>query len=454
MQKLFGTDGIREQANTKLSIDKATKVAKAGARVLTKDSKSVEGKKPCLAIAWDPRLSSDMLVAALTAGICSVGVDVLKLGVLPTSGLPVLMREYSAAAGVMVSASHNSFEDNGIKFFTADGFKLPDEVEAEIEALYHVADEMELPSGAGLGRVLNCERPQWEYIKFLHDCIGRPDLEGFKIALDCANGATYNTAPHAFEELGATVLPINDEPDGVNINAGCGSTHMEALVKFVKENPVNVGFAFDGDGDRCFAVDENGAVVDGDEIMSILAMQMKAEGKLPRNTVISTVMVNLGFAIAAKEQGLNLEQVKVGDRYVLERMKEGGFMLGGEQSGHIILLEHQTTGDGILTALLLTSIMAKTGKKLSELNSVMTKLPQVIVNAKVANEHKAAVMGNPAVDAIIAESEAKFEGRGRVLVRPSGTEALIRVMIEGENIEEITEEAERLARILENTAKA
>ena len=455
MAKLFGTDGIREKANIKLTIEKATKIAQAAATVLTKNCERVKnGERARMAIAWDPRLSSDMLVAALTAGFCSVGVDVIKLGVLPTPGLPVLMRLHNATAGVMVSASHNSFEDNGLKFFTHDGFKLPDEVEAQIEASYNAIDSISLPEGADVGRLLFYDRPQMDYIRFLQDAVNRPDLKGIKIALDCANGATFATAPQTFDGLGADVVVMGDKPDGININKNCGSTHVDALSQMVVETGADVGFAFDGDGDRCFAVDENGNIIDGDEIMSIIAMQMKKDGKLAHDTIISTVMVNLGFTIAAKEYGLNLEQVKVGDRYVLERMKEGGFKLGGEQSGHIILLEHQSTGDGILAALVLAQIMAKTGKKMSELNTVMTKLPQVIANARVQNEHKEAVMKNPAVTAIIEDLNTRFAGRGRVLVRPSGTETLIRVMMEGENKDEITKEAKRLAKILESTGEA
>ncbi|MCL2170244.1 MAG: phosphoglucosamine mutase [Defluviitaleaceae bacterium] len=447
MKRLFGTDGIRERANTKLTIQKATAVGQAGALVLTKGHTGNE--RPRIAIAWDPRLSSDMLVHAMTAGICSVGVDVIKFGVLPTSGLPVVMKLHGASAGVMVSASHNSFEDNGIKFMTASGHKLSDEIENEIEATINKLDEITLPWGAGVGRVLFYDRPQDDYVGFLKKCIKNIDLSGFKVALDCANGATFAVAPQVFTELGAKVLSIGDRPDGININHECGSTHMEQIVKFVKENDVNVAFAFDGDGDRCFAVDEAGNVVDGDQIMSVIAMQMKAEGKLAGDTVVSTIMVNMGFTIAAREHGFNLLQTKVGDRYVLEEMKKGGYMLGGEQSGHIILMEHQTTGDGILTALVIAEIMAKTGKTLSELNTVMTKLPQVIVNAKVANEAKQALMENPMVDAMVAEIETRLEGTGRVLVRPSGTEAVIRVMIEGKDEEEIAKEAQALARILE-----
>lgn len=452
MSKLFGTDGIRERANTKLTIEKATKVAQAAAYVLTKNCERVKnGERARIAIAWDPRLSSEMLVGALTAGFCSVGVDVIRLGVLPTPGLPQLMKTHKTTAGVMVSASHNSFEDNGLKFFTSDGFKLPDEIEVQIEHHYHNIDKIKLVDGAMVGRELFFDRPQMEYISFLQKCVDSPDLSSLKIALDCANGATFAIAPQVFKALGATVATMADSPDGININKDCGSTKPAMLANMVVKEKADVGFAFDGDGDRIFAVDEAGVVIDGDEIMSIIAMYLKQEGRLAHDTVISTIMVNLGFDIAAKEQGIKLEQVKVGDRYVLERMKEGGFVLGGEQSGHIIMLEHQTTGDGILAALVLAKIMQTTGKKLSELNTVMTKLPQVIVNARIANEHKAAMMANPAVMAIIADSDARFAGRGRVLVRPSGTEALIRVMIEGENIDEIEQEAKRLANILETT---
>ncbi|MDR2167553.1 MAG: phosphoglucosamine mutase, partial [Clostridiales bacterium] len=342
MKKLFGTDGIRGLANVELTAKIAFEAGQAGALVLARDCEN-----PVILIAQDTRLSCDMLVAALAAGICSVGVNVLKLGVLPTPGVAALVRKYGASAGVMVSASHNSFEDNGIKFFNREGFKLPDLVESEIEAQIAQLGEVKFPEGIGVGTISADAPAASDYAEFLADCVFNTDLSGLTIALDCANGAAFRVAPAAFEKLGAKVHIIGASPNGRNINENCGSTHMDALVDFVRQNPVDAGFAFDGDGDRCFAVDSEGNVVDGDQIMTILALQMKQRGKLAENTVITTVMANLGFMKAMEAMGIKAEQTAVGDRYVLQRMKEGGFTLGGEQSGHIILLNHQSTGDGV-----------------------------------------------------------------------------------------------------------
>jgi phosphoglucosamine mutase len=437
-------------ANTGLTAEMAFKVGQAGALVLMQGFKAQDSKAKFL-IAQDTRLSSDMLTAALTAGICSVGADVVNLGVLPTPGLAALIRIYSAAGGVMVSASHNSFEDNGIKFFTADGFKLSEDLEAEIEAKYYNPGEFKFPSGEAVGRVFQFETSVDDYAEFLMECVSDVSLKSLKIALDCANGAAYAVAPDVFLRLGASALFVEEaDPDGININRDCGQTNIHNLVKYVKQYGADVGFAFDGDGDRCFAVDELGNVVDGDQIMSILALQMKERGKLAKDTVVATVMSNMGFLRAMEDNGIQVDKVTVGDKYVLQRMLERGFTLGGEQSGHIILLNHQTTGDGVLAALALASIMASKGKKLSELNTVMKKMPQITVNAFVANDVKDAVMDDSGICTEIAVIEDKYEERGgRVLVRKSGTEALIRVMIEGDDEAEITADAKKLAQKIE-----
>jgi len=445
----FGTDGIRGLANKELTAKLAFEVGQAGALVLAKKTTA----RPRILVAQDTRLSSDMLVAALTAGLCSVGADVINLGVLPTPAIAALVNRYNAHAGVMMSASHNPFYDNGIKFFDGNGYKLPDHIEDEIEAQILKLDDLDLPSGADVGRMLPAPDALPCYVDFLKKCVNSTDLSGLTIALDCANGATYQAAPLVFEGLGAKVLLIGNNPDGININDKCGSTYMNTIAEFVRQNKVDAGFAFDGDGDRCLAVDENGNVLDGDMIMSIIAMHMKSKGKLAHNTVVATVMSNLGLFAAAKEHGLTVEQTKVGDRYVMERMKEGGFTLGGEQSGHIILLNHQTTGDGILASLALATIVATTGKALSILNTVMTKMPQTLKNAKIPNDKKDMVLSNPQVAAEIGNAHTKFEGRGRVLIRPSGTEPLIRVMIEGSNLAEIEAEATRLADLLEQATR-
>jgi phosphoglucosamine mutase len=454
MGRLFGTDGIRGLANRELTAEKVFRMGQAAALVLARAY-----KRPRILMGMDTRLSSDMLSSALTAGLCSVGADVMNLGVMPTPAVATLVRKYGAAAGAMITASHNPFQDNGIKFFSGLGYKLPDETEYEIEELYGSVPEDKLPLGDGVGRVLPTVDGLSDYIEFLKMCVDNISLWGMRVALDCAHGATYLTAPKVFAQLGAMVHTIGDKPDGVNINDNCGSTYTKTLAEIIKQNPkekgfdFDVGFAFDGDGDRCFAVDEKGNILDGDMIMSIIAVFLKERGLLSGNTVVATVMSNLGWVLAARNKGINLEQVQVGDRYVLERMKQGGFVLGGEQSGHIILLKHQTTGDGVLAALTLASIMAVTGKPLSELNNVMVKMPQVLINAPVANNVKDLMLVHPAIIAEIDAVSAKFENRGRVLVRPSGTEPLVRVMIEGENIEEIRAEAEKLAGFLESISK-
>jgi len=447
MARLFGTDGIRRLVGAELTAEMAFKLGLAGAEILTKS-----GEKPSMVIGMDTRISSDMLAAALSAGICSVGGDVHNVGVVPTSAVAHLVRKYGLSAGIMVSASHNTFEDNGIKFYNGNGYKLTDDIEDKIEEMLPHLNEIPQAQGDNVGRIMSDTDGLGDYVEFLKSCVGNVSLEGMKIALDCANGAAYKAAPRVFSEIGAKISVIGDKPDGVNINANCGSTHIETLVDFVKNGDYDLAFAFDGDADRCFAVDSNGNVLDGDMIMNVIATYWKSKGLLAKDTVVATVMSNLGFFLAAEKCGIKTEQVQVGDRYVLGRMIEGGYNLGGEQSGHIICLDHHTTGDGVLTALILSVIVAESGKKINELNT-MAALPQVLANAAVANSAKQAVLDDKDIINEIKILTKHFEGRGRVLIRPSGTEALVRVMIEGEDVEEITAHAQRLADMMEKVAE-
>ena len=445
MGKLFGTDGVRGVAGTELDCTLAYSVGKAGAIVLTRHKNG--DKAPTILIGKDTRISGDMLEAALIAGICSAGANVVRLGVVPTPAVAYLTRKYEADAGVVISASHNSMEYNGIKFFNYEGFKLPDEVEDEIEDLI-LNDKLKNPeylkTGAEIGRVTVCETGIFDYVAFAKSTVASP-LTGLKVAVDCANGATYKTSVRTLSELGAELYVISDRPDGININANCGSTHMENLQKAVVEQKCDVGVAFDGDGDRMLAVDENGELVDGDKIMAICAKDMLSRGELSGKTVVATVMSNLGLTIAAKENGFSIKQTAVGDRYVLEQMKETGEVLGGEQSGHIIFLNYNTTGDGLVSALKLLEILKKSGKSMSELAGIMKVLPQVIVNATVPNDKKEAFHTHEGIKSEIEKLEKVLSGEGRVLIRPSGTEPLVRVMLEGKDIEFLEREANRLA---------
>jgi len=441
---LFGTDGVRGVANTELTIELAYKLGQAGAYVLTKETHH----QPIILVGRDTRISGNMLEAALVAGICSVGAKAVKLGVVPTPAVAYLTRKYKADAGVVISASHNPVKYNGIKFFNSEGYKLRDELEEEIEGIIlDHTEELPTPVGEEIGTIIEEPDALNDYVDFLKSTIN-VDLKGLKIAVDCANGAAYMAGPKVLEALGAELIVTGSEPNGCNINKNCGSTHIEALQEIVKANKVDLGLAFDGDADRCLAVDENGNLVDGDQIMAICGLQMKKENTLTGNTIVATVMSNLGLFIMAEKNGINVEKTKVGDRYVLEEMLKDNYKLGGEQSGHIIFLDYNTTGDGILTALQLLSVMKKTGKKLSELASVMEVLPQVLVNAKVSNEKKYSYLENETVKKAIEELEAKFAGEGRVLIRPSGTEPLIRVMIEGKDEKVLKEEAEKLAELI------
>lgn len=446
MGKLFGTDGIRGIANKELTAELAFKTGQCGAYVLTKHSK---GRRPRVLIGKDTRKSGDMLEAALTAGLCSVGVKVIPLGVVPTPAVAYLTRKYNADAGVVISASHNPCEYNGIKFFNNAGYKLSDEIEDEIEAYLLGEKEItDLPTHGKVGYVSANHDAVEDYVAFACSTIDTR-LDGMKIAIDCANGASYQTAFKALNKLGANVEAIHNTPDGVNINAQCGSTHMESLQAYVKSIGADIGLAFDGDADRMLAVDENGELIDGDKIMMICAKHMKAEGTLKQDTLVATVMSNLGLFIAGDELGINIPKTKVGDRYVLEEMLAKGYNIGGEQSGHIIFLDHNTTGDGLVSALQLLAVLKKTGMKASEAAKVVDVLPQVLCNATVKLENKNSYMENPEIAAACAALEAEFAGEGRVLIRPSGTEPLVRVMIEGKDQEYITKKAKELAEMIE-----
>ncbi len=444
MARMFGTDGVRGVAGTELTIELAMKLGQAGAYVLTKEQEH----QPTIIVGCDTRISGGMLANALMAGICSVGANAIFVGVAPTPAIAYLTKIHKVDAGVVISASHNPMEFNGIKFFNGEGFKLSDELEDEIEALIKSdMDDVVFPIGPGIGKIDYRFDIVDEYVNFEKKTVP-VDLSGMKIVIDCAEGASYYTSVKTLKDLGADLVVIHNEPDGTNINANCGSTHMNELKARVVSEKANVGIAFDGDADRMLAVDENGKLVDGDEIMAICGNYLKSKGKLAKDTVVVTVMTNLGFSIMGKEQGINIEKTKVGDRYVLENMKENGYNLGGEQSGHVIFLDDNTTGDGLLSALHLLEVMVDTGKPLSELAKVMEVLPQALVNAKVPNHKKEDYMEYPDIADAIAELEKKFDGEGRVLIRPSGTEPLVRVMIEGKNQAVIDEEANRLAELI------
>ena len=447
MGRLFGTDGVRGVAGSELTIELATKLGQAGAYVLTKE----QAHKPTIIVGCDTRISGGMLASALMSGICSVGANAIFAGVMPTPAIAYLTRKHKVDAGVVISASHNPREFNGIKFFNGEGYKLSDALEDEIEAL--IANDMKeitLPTGSEIGKIEYRFDLIREYIDFMKKTVP-VDLTGMKIVIDCAEGASYKTSVETLRELGAELVAIHTNPDGTNINSNCGSTHMEELQARVVYEKAAVGLAFDGDADRMLAVDENGKMVDGDEIMAICANHMKEKGTLKKDTVVVTVMSNLGFTLMGQERNLHIEKTKVGDRYVLENMLANGYNLGGEQSGHVIFLDDNTTGDGLLSALHLLQVMVDTGKPLSELAQVMEVLPQALVNAKVPNHKKESFMEYPEIAGAIAELEEKFAGEGRVLIRPSGTEPLVRVMIEGKNQTQIEEEAKKLAELIMNT---
>ena len=487
MGRLFGTDGVRGIANKELTAELAFSLGMAGAQALAQRT----GRRPLILIGKDTRVSCDMLEGAMVAGICTVGADAMSLGVIPTPAVACLASTRRADAGVVISASHNSFEFNGIKFFDGRGFKLPDAIEDQIESLVYNRQEActARPTGDGIGRHSVFGRAKDEYIERLIDIAARaagqgeggqgtvgqvadgqgtggqgadgqgadgqgaggraPDLRGVTVALDCANGAACKVAPQLFRKLGADVHVTSGEPSGMNINSGCGSTHIGKLRGFAERVGADVGFAFDGDADRVIAVDERGGVVDGDMILAMLALDMKRRGALRRDTVVATVMSNLGLEIAARENGIKLVRTSVGDRYVLEEMIKGRYTLGGEQSGHVICLDGHTTGDGLFTALLLSGILVSSGKPFSELAAVMRHMPQIICNARVPNEKKSAYLEDDVIRGRCEELEAAYAGEGRVLIRPSGTEPLVRVMIEAGDEAAIRRQAEEMANLIE-----
>jgi phosphoglucosamine mutase len=438
MGKYFGTDGVRGIANGELTPELAYRLGRCGAYVLTR-----EKKHPKIVVGRDTRLSGEMLEAALVAGMLSIGCDVVRLGVVTTPGVAFLTRHLKADAGVMISASHNPFQDNGIKFFGADGFKLLDETEAEIEKLLDMPeDDLPRPTGDGIGRVMDDYEAVGSYLDHLKNTIDT-DLCGMHIVVDCANGAAYELAPLLLRDLGADVTAISANPDGININVDCGSTHPELLQEEVLKKQAHLGLAFDGDADRLIAVDEKGNLVDGDQIMCICGDYLKEKGRLKKNTVVTTVMSNIGFFKAMEELDIATEKTKVGDRYVMEKMREGGYNLGGEQSGHIIFLDYNTTGDGMLTAVQLLRVVKEKGQTLSGLAQKMKKYPQLLVNVRV--KEKEGWDKNEAIQAKIAEAERALGNNGRVLVRPSGTEPLIRVMAEGPDEEMLKKYVNQIA---------
>lgn len=442
MGRLFGTDGIRGLANSDLTAQLALDVAASAADVLAQRLGSA-CDRPCAVVGRDPRASGEFLSAAVVAGLAGAGVDVLDLGVLPTPAVAYLTAALDADLGVMLSASHNPAPDNGIKLFARGGHKLQDSVEDAIEA--RLGQQHRHPTGSGVGRVQRYDDGGDRYVEHLLTTLPHR-LDGLRVVVDCAHGAAYQVAPAALERAGAQVIAIGVEPDGLNINEGCGSTSLERLQEAVLAHKADAGIAHDGDADRCLAVDGDGNIVDGDQILAILALAQRAAGTLRSDTVVATVMSNLGFKLAMQREGIPLVETKVGDRYVLEAMKAGGFSLGGEQSGHVILADHATTGDGLLTALHLLAEVCRTGRSLRELAGVMERLPQVLINVKDVD--KAAADTNPALQEALAEAERTLGETGRVLLRPSGTEPLVRVMVEARDSEQARTVAETLAEVV------
>ena len=445
MSRLFGTDGVRGVANSELTPLLAMQLGQAGAFALTKHN----SHKPTIMVGCDTRISGDMLANAMMAGICSVGANAVYVGVVPTPAVAYLTRKYKVDAGVVISASHNPVEFNGIKFFNGEGYKLSDAIEDEIEG--YIKNNLEgipFPTGASVGKIKYRTDAREEYINHAMKAVS-VDLTGLKIVVDCAEGASYYTSIETLKEMGAEVIAIHNNPDGTNINANCGSTHMEELMARVVYEKAALGLAFDGDADRLMAVDENGKQVNGDELMAIVGYHMKEKNKLKGDTIVATVMSNLGFFLMGEEKGIKIEKTKVGDRYVLERMREINANLGGEQSGHIIFLDENTTGDGLLSALHLLEVLVESKKPLSELAKIMEMMPQALVNATVPNHKKESFMDYPEIADAIANLEKQFNGKGRVLIRPSGTEPMVRVMIEGKDQAVIDQEAKKLAELIE-----
>ncbi|WP_369145974.1 phosphoglucosamine mutase [Streptomyces sp. R44] len=449
MGRLFGTDGVRGVANADLTAELALGLSVAAAHVLA-EAGTFEGHRPTAVVGRDPRASGEFLEAAVVAGLASAGVDVLRVGVLPTPAVAHLTGVLGADLGVMLSASHNAMPDNGIKFFARGGHKLADELEDKIEAVYEehrTGAPWERPTGAGVGRVRDYDEGFETYVSHLLSVLPNR-LDGLKIVLDEAHGAAARVSPEAFSRAGAQVVTIGAEPDGLNINDGCGSTHLGLLKAAVVEHGADLGIAHDGDADRCLAVDASGNEVDGDQILAVLALAMREAGTLRGDTVVATVMSNLGFKLAMEREGLNLVQTAVGDRYVLESMKESGYALGGEQSGHVIVLDHATTGDGTLTGLMLAARVAATGKSLADLAGVMERLPQILINVKDVDKSRVTTSGELA--AAVTDAERELGSTGRVLLRPSGTEPLVRVMVEAADIEQARAVAQRLADVVKS----
>ena len=443
MARLFGTDGVRGLANRDVTVELALQLAQSAATVLGESSRA-SGAKPKAVIGRDPRISGEFISSAVAAGLASAGVDVFDAGVLPTPATAYLTADLDADFGVMISASHNPAADNGIKFFARGGHKLPDAVEDRIEA--GLAAEPLKPLGAGVGHIARFADAEDRYL--VHLLKSMPNrIDGLRVVLDCAHGAASGAAPEVFRDAGALVQVIGASPDGLNINLGYGSTHLSALQAAVLESGAHLGLAFDGDADRCLAVDHTGEIIDGDQIMAILALSAKARGQLARNTLVSTVMSNLGLKVAMRQAGIEMLETKVGDRYVLEEMRNGGYTLGGEQSGHIIFSQFATTGDGILTGLQLMAEMKRTGKSLNELTKVMEIYPQVLVN--VSNVDKSKVDKDGPIQALVKEAEAELDGTGRVLLRASGTEPLVRVMVEAADEGSAKSWADRIANLVE-----
>lgn len=447
MARLFGTDGVRGRANDTLTPELSLALASAAVSVLSHSDGSAAGGDehghPRVVVGRDPRASGELLEAAICAGLAASGADVIRVGVVPTPAVAFLTADYAADFGIMISASHNPMPDNGIKFFAAGGHKLADDVEDAIEAA--MAQPSLRPTGAGVGRLLDAPDAGHRYLQHLAN-VTPHRLDGLTVVVDCANGAASALGPRAYAAAGARVIPIHADPNGLNINDGCGSTHLENLQAAVLEQGADLGLAFDGDADRCLAVDSTGSVVDGDHIMAILALDMQARGELHDDVLVATVMSNLGLHLAMREAGITVKVTGVGDRYVLEELREGGYSLGGEQSGHIVVPSNGTTGDGVYTGLLLAGAVASSGRRLADLAAVMTVLPQVLVNVKVDDKH-AVAQAQSVLDSVV-EAETELAGQGRILLRPSGTEQLVRVMVEARTAESARDIAERVAAVV------
>ena len=454
MRKYFGTDGIRRIANTELSPELVYRVAKAGAYVLSKHT----DKAPTILIGRDTRISGTLIESAMVAGFLSYGANVKLLVVMPTPAVAYLTRKLQADASVVISASHNTYEFNGIKYFSNKGMKISDEIEEEIEEVMDSGKLDELSAvkeKIGVSEIRTDLLDEYVYFfrKNFDDNIEKYNNSNFKVVIDTANGATYEVADKVFSTLGINHVIINNNPDGININHNCGSTHLDMLKEYVIKNKMSLGIAYDGDGDRCLAIDENGEEIDGDKLLAIISNYLKSKGKLAKDTIVATVMSNLGLNKYAEKNNMKLLQTKVGDRYVLEEMLKNGYNLGGEQSGHVILLDYNPTGDGILTSLMLIQAMLESGKTASQLGNLVQKYPQVLINAKVSFDKKNDYEKNLEIKNAIAELEKEFSGNGRVLIRPSGTEPLVRVMIEGKNKNEIEEKARKIANLIEKNCK-